>query len=428
MKKQLVRIFLLFGIVPALLLTIMFNFVIMYEVNSTLDAKTPTQIVSKQDSKNKVQAPNQAATIQKAVLKWSLLAFVIIAGLTVLVTYKFINKFLEPLKYVLGSLTFIAKDIDRGDVDLTQALNPPGSNKIATQIAGGINTVLGKFAAVLREFNESTINIVNSTQQVTELSSASSENMNKQRLETEKVATAITELSASSLEVARNANLGAEAAKLADNETHQGTTTTTAAAQTIDELASSLTDAAAVVNSLEKDSDSIGVVLAVIQGIAEQTNLLALNAAIEAARAGEQGRGFAVVADEVRTLATRTQDATKEIKTIIEQLQVRSSQAVNAMTIGCEKANSGLQKARDAGQALVKIEAKVADIDNMNALIASASEEQCSVSEEVNKNVVVISQLTEETTTGAEQTSAAASNLMTLASRLQTIAAQFKVK
>jgi methyl-accepting chemotaxis protein len=182
-----------------------------------------------------------------------------------------------------------------------------------------------------------------------------------------------------------------------------------------------------VINSLESDSDSIGSVLAVIQGIAEQTNLLALNAAIEAARAGEYGRGFAVVADEVRTLAGRTQDATEEIKTIIDQLQARSKEAVAVVTTGCEKANSGVEKATAAGTALNDIAGKVADIDDMNALIATAAKEQCTVAEEVSQSVIRISQLTEQTTDGSSQASQASAELAAQAESLQELASHFKV-
>jgi methyl-accepting chemotaxis protein len=260
-------------------------------------------------------------------------------------------------------------------VDLTKPLSPPGNNKMAQNMAKGVNTLLSKFSSVLNEFSVTTETISKSTALVYQLSDKASQNMMKQRIETEKVAAAVNELSASSNEVLRNATMGANAAKSADEETRKGAATAKSSAKAIDELASSLSSAAAVVQELEHDSDRIGEVLSVIQGIAEQTNLLALNAAIEAARAGEQGRGFAVVADEVRTLATRTQSATQEIKGIIEQLQARSAEAVTAMNTGCDKANSGLHEAQFIGAALTTIENQVHDIDNMNAMIASASKE-----------------------------------------------------
>jgi methyl-accepting chemotaxis protein len=222
-------------------------------------------------------------------------------------------------------------------------------------MATGINTVLGKFTHVLKIFADSANSIATSTQQVSTLSIKSSEDMASQRIETDQVATAITELSSSAEEVARTAQMGADAAKIADRETKEASKTVNDAASTIQELATSLTNASAVIHGLESDSESIGSVLSVIQGIAEQTNLLALNAAIEAARAGEQGRGFAVVADEVRTLAGRTQEATQEIKGIIEQLQARSTEAVSVMSVGCDMATVGLNKAVQAGEALTSI-------------------------------------------------------------------------
>jgi methyl-accepting chemotaxis protein len=373
------------------------------------------------------ESDEPAVEIQNVILIWSMIALGIIGALTWFIGSTYAKGFVAPLNYVVGSLSFIAKDIEAGNVDLTKPLSPPGNNKMAQNMAKGINTLLSKFSSVLNEFSVTTETISKSTSLVYQLSDKSSQNMMKQRIETEKVAAAVNELSASSNEVLRNATMGAEAAKSADEETRKGAITAKSSAKAIDELASSLTSAAAVVQELENDSDRIGEVLSVIQGIAEQTNLLALNAAIEAARAGEQGRGFAVVADEVRTLATRTQSATQEIKDIIEQLQARSAEAVTAMNMGCDKANSGLHEAQATGAALTTIENQVHDIDNMNAMIASASKEQSVVAEEVNQNIVMISQLTEQTTSDAQSTSKAANDLMSLASRLAELAAQFRV-
>jgi methyl-accepting chemotaxis protein len=272
-----------------------------------------------------------------------------------------------------------------------------------------------------------TDSITASSEQVRILSHDSNTNMLTQSAETGQVATAITELAASSDEVANTAKQGAEATRIADKDTKAGTRIVNEAVSTITELADNLVSASSVINSLDQDSESIGSVLAVIQGIAEQTNLLALNAAIEAARAGEQGRGFAVVADEVRTLAARTQGATQEIKDIIDQLQARSKEAVKVMDEGCTMANVGLDKAVSAGEALANIESKVADIDNMNAMIAAASQEQCAVAEEVNQSVVRISSLTEQTQDGTKQTSESSEHLLALSKELQGLASQFKV-
>jgi methyl-accepting chemotaxis protein len=354
-------------------------------------------------------------------------AAIVIVAATVFLCLALVKAIMDPLHYVIGSLTFIAKDIKKGDVDLTRPLNPPSATKMGSALGKATNLMLSEFSNTLRKFSESTNNISISTQTVSRLVSESSSNMITQRTETDQVATAITELSASAQEVSRNAQLGADATKVADDEAQKGAQIVNEAVETIRELAGNLSDVSSVINSLESDSDSIGSVLAVIQGIAEQTNLLALNAAIEAARAGEYGRGFAVVADEVRTLAGRTQDATEEIKTIIDQLQARSKEAVAVVTTGCEKANSGVEKATAAGTALNDIAGKVADIDDMNALIATAAKEQCTVAEEVSQSVIRISQLTEQTTDGSSQASQASAELAAQAESLQELASHFKV-
>lgn len=337
------------------------------------------------------------STLVSTILFWSLIALAVISVLTAFTAFKYVSAFIAPLHYVTGSLQYIAKDIEARNVDLTQLLKPPGNNKLANEMSAGINVVLEKFSAVLKKLGTVTDNISSSSEQVSAMSFDSKKNMSTQTSETEQIATAITELAASSGEVANTAKQGAEATRIVDQDTKAGTVIVNEAVSTITELAENLSSASSVINDLDQDSENIGSVLAVIQSIAEQTNLLALNAAIEAARAGEQGRGFAVVADEVRTLAARTQDATKEIKGIINQLQTRSKEAVNVMNEGCNMANLGLEKAVSAGQALASIESKVVDIDNMNTMIAAASQEQCNVAEEVNKNVVHITSLSEQT-------------------------------
>ncbi|MCL4123494.1 UNVERIFIED_CONTAM: hypothetical protein GTU68_019615 [Idotea baltica] len=367
------------------------------------------------------------STLVKSIIIWSLVALAIIASLIVLIGFKYASVFVAPLHYVTGSLKHIAKDIAAKDVDLTQLLDPPGNSKLANEMATGINVMLEKFSEVLRELSQLTDSISVSSEQVRTLSHDANANMSIQSAETDQVATAITELAASSEQVANTAKQGAEATRIADNDTQAGTQIVNEAVSTITALADNLASTSKVINSLDQDSETIGSVLSVIQSIAEQTNLLALNAAIEAARAGEQGRGFAVVADEVRTLAARTQSSTQEIKHIIEQLQSRSKQAVTAIDEGCNMANLGREKAVSSGEALSNIKSKVADIDNMNTMIAAASQEQCSVAEEVSKNVTHISSLTEQTQAGTMQSSDSSEHLLSLAKKLQALTSQFKV-
>jgi len=332
-------------------------------------------------------------------------------------------------KIIISPLTDLAlklQDICSGDGDLTARLEVKGKTEFAW-VASSFNTFVKKIAKTITVISDTSEKLVSASHNLAQITESTEQGVERQLAETTQVATAMEEMTATVQEVARNAVNASDAAATADAEAATGKSIVKLAVDQINQLASEVENAANVIHELENDSNSIGEVLSVIQGIAEQTNLLALNAAIEAARAGEQGRGFAVVADEVRTLASRTQVATEEIKTIIEQLQTRSKEAVAVMAKGCENANSGVEKATAAGKALNDIASKVADIDDMNALIATAAREQCSVAEEVNQSVIRISQLTEQTTEGSSHASRASEELEQQASRLNELASHFKI-
>jgi methyl-accepting chemotaxis protein len=195
----------------------------------------------------------------------------------------------------------------------------------------------------------------------------------------------------------------------------------------IGDLAKEVEKAAGVIQQLEGESKNIGSVLDVIKSIAEQTNLLALNAAIEAARAGEQGRGFAVVADEVRTLAGRTQESTSEIEEMITRLQSGANNAVKVMEEGKDMTQVGVEQAASAGEALQTINEAVTKISDMNTQIASAAEEQSAVTEEINRSIVNINQVAEQSATGAGHVASASDDLARLAEQLKGLVENFKV-
>ena len=317
-------------------------------------------------------------------------------------------------------------DIAEGEGDLTHRLEQKGSNEIA-DLAGAFNQFASKVQAMVQQVTRSVEQISTASEEMSLITDQTNKEIQSQQSETDQVATAMNQMTATVQEVASHAARAADSARQADEEAQDGKRIMQQTLNAMDTLANEVENAAGVIHTLEKESEEIGTVLDVIRGIAEQTNLLALNAAIEAARAGEQGRGFAVVADEVRTLASRTQASTQEIQNMIERLQSGANNAVKAMEAGQTQARKGVEQASLAGASLETITKSVTTISDMNMQIASAAEEQSSVADEINRNIATISQSADNTAHGSQQTAIAGDELARLAAELRELVGHFKV-
>ncbi len=316
------------------------------------------------------------------------------------------------------------QNIKKGD--LTQKVSISGKSDFSW-MAFELDNARKNVANLVHTLVGGVTQLESATQNMSTISKQTADGVMTQQAETGQVATAMNEMAASVQEVARTAKGAADAARNADHEAKAGKQVVVEAMDAIDSLANEVEKAAQTLNNLEADIGNIGAIVDVIRGITEQTNLLALNAAIEAARAGEHGRGFAVVADEVRTLAARTQSSTHEIEEMVGRLQQGAKAAVKVMSDGRESAKTSVEKAASAGVALDTITAMITTMDEMSASISSAANEQSSVAEDINRGIVNISQVAEHTADGARDTLAAVATMSALSAQLQEAASKFKV-
>ena len=350
----------------------------------------------------------------------------IIAALALLVGVIIAFFIVRGIRMAFDHVVTSLNDIASGEGDLTQRLDESGQDEVA-HVAKAFNRFVAKIHDLVSQVSDSIGQLASASQQMSHVSQGTMESFVNQQAEIEQVATAMNEMTATVLEVSRNAGDASDAAKAADGGANAGNQVVQDVIRSIKELANEVTSTSETIHALDGDTEQIGTVLDVIKNIAEQTNLLALNAAIEAARAGEQGRGFAVVADEVRTLASRTQSSTQEIQQMIERLQSGAKDAVKAMERGKQMASASVEKAGQAGSSLSGITGAVSQIADMNTMIATAAEEQSQVAESINQNVVAINDLAVHATEGAEQIATASSDLEELSVRLQKIVGSFKI-
>ncbi|NWA01280.1 methyl-accepting chemotaxis protein [Pseudomonas gingeri] len=346
----------------------------------------------------------------------------IIAGLGLLVIWLVGHGIARPLKQMVAMLD----DIAQGEGDLTRRLTSDRADELGS-IAKGFNTFLIKLQAMITQVVTSVQSVSDSSEHTADIAIRTNQGVHKQMAEIDQVATAVHEMTATAQDVARNATQAAQAASHADMAASDGMRIVRDTSNSIGALAVEIGRAVGVVQTLAKDSENINAILIAIRGIAEQTNLLALNAAIEAARAGEQGRGFAVVADEVRNLAQKTQQATEEIQSMIQQLQQGTREVVKVMEDSQNKTDESVQHAAKAAQALETITQAVSVINDMNTQIASAAEEQSAVADDINRNVINIGQVANEVAGGADESSAASAQLTKLAEQQRRLINQFKV-
>ncbi|NQD37207.1 methyl-accepting chemotaxis protein [Permianibacter sp. IMCC34836] len=312
------------------------------------------------------------------------------------------------------------------DGDMTVQVPVEGQDEFG-HLAESVNRLTAQLRNMLQQISGTAHSLASAADQTARISESTHDAIDKQRAQTEQVVVAMTEMTATVQDVARSANSTLTQVHNAEKETSSGQAVMRHSMESINRLAGEVQQSVEVINRLDAFSAQIGTVLDVIRGIAEQTNLLALNAAIEAARAGEQGRGFAVVADEVRTLASRTQQSTAEIQQTIERLQLGAREAVQTMARSQKEAEASVTETARAGESLERITQAMGVINDMSTQIASAAEEQSAVTHEMHENMMTISAASEQTSSGAEQNRAAARELARLAEALQQMVQKFRV-
>lgn len=341
-------------------------------------------------------------------------------ALGVLAAWLITQQIIAPLRQTLSAAERIAQGDLSKDLVVTRRDEMGELQKRMQIMTVSLRQLIGGIS-------EGVTKIASAAEQLSSVTQQTAVGVNNQKEETDQVAAAMNEMTATVMEVARNAEEASEAALQADQQAREGDAVVNDAIEQIERLASEVTNSTVAMSKLKSESDKIGGVLDVIKSVSQQTNLLALNAAIEAARAGEAGRGFAVVADEVRSLAQRTQQSTEEIEELIAALQNGTQQVVNALDASKSLTDSSVDLSRRAGSALEHITRTVSTIQNMNQQIATAGEEQSSVAEQINRSILNVRDISDQTAAASEQTAASSAELARLGVDLQGMVGKFRV-
>ncbi|QWB04649.1 methyl-accepting chemotaxis protein [Pseudomonas syringae] len=339
---------------------------------------------------------------------------------TIVLAVLFTKSIVTPLRDMLRVNDTIAKG------DLRSVITVTGKDEFS-DLMRSTQVMQNNLRDTIRLIGDSSTQLASAAEEMNAVTEESSRGLLRQNNEIDQAATAVNQMTAAVDEVARNAAAASDAAKASDQSTRTGAARVTSTVDAIEKLSKTVQNTSADVERLAVQSKDISKVLEVIRTIAEQTNLLALNAAIEAARAGEQGRGFAVVADEVRALAHRTQTSTQEIEKMIGDILTGTAQATKAMSESCDQADGTLTIAHEAGAALTLIAKAINEINEMNLMIATASEQQAQVARSVDGNLMSIRDLSIQSATGANQTAAASSELSVLAADMNKLVARFSL-
>ncbi len=367
------------------------------------------------------QATGQAIASSVSQTQWLALSFfVLVLGVVLTLVFMTSRSILQPILAVCQTVGLV-----RQDNDFRQRIQVDGKDEM-TALAQDVNGMIADFQDLVNNVNQALDMLDTATQQLAKSTNETSDGMQLQQQESDMVATAVTEMGATINEIAGNTESTADKASTTNDNAKHGQQEVEKTVAGIQQLSTELQDATQVVEALEQDSQTIGSVLDVIRGIAEQTNLLALNAAIEAARAGEQGRGFAVVADEVRNLAMRTQESTRQIEQIIGGLQGRTKDIVQVMLHCREQGLSSAEQAQLARQLLEQITEDVSGIMDMTTQIAAAIEEQSQVAAEVNQNVVKIRDISVQSYQHAQHNAEISEEVAMQAARLHQTVDRFK--